>query len=433
MARQSSGSDLNQVVSALAALLTPVQTIAVQSAIKTVTVTGSLNTAAEGMTPLPPSLTLANSSINHFGPITSYPTLSFSSSTFAYIGTAQTLSQIQMQISTDSGFGNVVATLSVGTTSTFDLSSSNYAPPSKTWFATPPELSTTSVLWFRVRHFNTSGYASSWSGSTVLTVGNFSTISSARFTAATAGQRQILGNAATGTSGSSTTWSDYTGTAIVVAIGGGGAGSGDDWTMGAGGGGSGYIGVGIINVTPSMAFTYITGDRGRDMGDSGTGPYSSFSAIANTPPSSSSITIGGQTITGLAGGQGFLRTSPAPTGGYGGSGGGGYGSYANGGNAGGNGSGNGGGIGSGASLCSGDGGSGGSTSEGGKYATGAGGAGFCIDFAGNQGTAQYGGDRTSGRGGGIGAGGGSRGRDYGFNTTQMRAFCGGIVLLKKYW
>lgn len=430
---RKTNADLNQIVSAISALLSPVQTIATQSAIKTVTVSGSVNTAAEGAVPLPPTLTLSNSTLNFFGSV-SYPTLNFTSSAFAFIGSAQTLSQIQMQISTDSGFGNVVATLSVGTSVTFTLGASDYAPPSKPWFATPADLASANVLWFRIRHFNTSGYASSWSAAVVLTVGNFSSITSARFTAATAGQRTILGNAASGTSGSSTTWADYTGQAVVVAIGGGGAGSCDDFTQGAGGGGSGYLGVAVVNVTPSMAFTYVTGARGTDAGDAGVGPYSGFNAQSYSAPGSSSITIAGVTVTGSAGGQAFLRTSPAPTGGNGGSGGGGFGSSGgSGGNNGGNGGGSNPGTGSGSALCSGGGGTSGASDDGGKYSTGAGGAGFCVDFSGVQGTAQGGGDRLAGRGGGIGAGGGGKGRDRSYDVSQMRPFSGGVVLLKKYW
>jgi len=426
-------SEFNQVVSALAALLTPVQTIATQSAIKTVTVSGSVNTAAEGAVPLPPTLTLSNSTVTMTGSV-SYPTLNFTSSAFAFIGATQTLSQIQMQISTDSGFGTVVATLSVGTATTFTLLNTDYQPSSKGWFSTPADLATATVLWFRIRHFNSSGYASSWSASQSLTITNYASINSAKFVNATSTQRIILGNATSGTSGSSTTWADYTGQAIVCAIGGGGAASGDDFTSGAGGGGSGYVSMAIVNVTPSMAFTYVTGARGQDMGDTGTGPYGNFNASNYTAPGSSSITINGTTITGAGGQQGYLRTSPAPTGGNGGSGGGGYGGTGgNGGNAGGNGGGTNGGVGSGNALCSGTGGAGGSTDDGGKYSSGAGGGGFCIDFSGVQGTAQTGGNRTSGRGGGIGAGGGGKGRDQYWDQNQMRGFAGGVVLIKKYW
>lgn len=425
-------SDLNQIVNALSALLTPVQTIATQSAIKTVTVSGSVNTAAEGAVPLPPTLTLSNNTVNMYGSI-SYPTLNFTSSAFAYIGATQTLSQIQMQISTDSGFGTVVATLSVGTSTTFTLANTDYQPSSKGWFSIPADLTSANVLWFRIRHFNSSGYASSWSASAVLNIGNFASIDSAKFVNATSTQRIILGNSTSGTSGSSTTWSDYTGQAIVCAIGGGGAASGDDFTSGAGGGGSGYVGLGIINVTPSMAFTYVTGARGYDMGDAGTGAYSAFNANSYTAAGSSSITINGTTITGAGGGQAFLRTS-SQCGGSGGSGGGGYGSTGgNGGNGGANGGGSNGGVGSGSSLASGGGGAGGSSDDGGKYSSGAGGAGFCITHAGIQGTAQGGGNRTSGRGGGIGAGGGGKGRDSYWDATQMRGFAGGVVLIKKYW
>lgn len=429
---RDANSDLGQLVTTLGTLLTPLQTIAVQSAIKTVTVSGSVNTAAEGLVPLQPTLTLTNTPVNFFGSI-SYPALSFTSSAFAYIGSAQTLSQIQLQVATDSGFSNIVAAYSVGTSTSFSLNATDYQPSSKGWFSTPGDLQSANVLWFRMRHFNTSGYASAWSNTQVLTVGNYSSIDSNKFINATGTQRQILGNSSSGTSGSGTTWSDYTGQAIIAVIGGGAGGATDSFTTGAGGGGSGYLTLAIVNVTPNMPYTYVTGARGPDQGDYGGGSYANFSARSYGGGGSSSITIGGTTYSANGGQGGTNGTSGTNIGGNGGSGGGGWGDGASGGNSGNAGAGNSPGSGSGASLMSGGGGSGGSTDDGGKYSTGAGGAGFCIDFTGVQGTAQGGGNRTSGRGGGIGAGGGGHGRDYSFSTGQMRGFAGGVVLIKKYW